>query len=62
MIKKRLKLFIMPAVLAIYAKENGRGMVFEENEEDNTPPPAETSPAASAKPMVKSRPNLKVVK
>jgi stringent starvation protein B len=26
------------AVLAIYAKENGRGMVFNEDEEDKTPP------------------------
>lgn len=42
------------SVLAIYAKENGRGMVFDkENEEhDDTPPPA-PKPA---------RPQLRVVK
>lgn len=27
------------AVAAIYAKENGRGMVFKEDEDDNFPPP-----------------------
>jgi stringent starvation protein B len=30
----------MKAVSAIYAKENGRGMVFKEEEEDETPPPS----------------------
>ncbi len=29
----------MKAVSAIYAKENGRGMVFKDDEEDDTPPP-----------------------
>ncbi|MBS0285748.1 MAG: ClpXP protease specificity-enhancing factor [Proteobacteria bacterium] len=29
----------MRAVSAIYAKENGRGMVFKDDEEDDTPPP-----------------------
>lgn len=29
----------MRAVSAIYAKENGRGMVFKDDEEDETPPP-----------------------
>lgn len=44
------------AVLAIYAKENGRGMVFD-NEEDNDdiPPP-------SKKPPTPSRPQLRIVK
>lgn len=43
------------AILAIYAKENGRGMVFDKNDEDNddTPPPAKKPPA---------RPQLRVVK
>ncbi len=43
------------AVLALYAKENGRGMVFDPEEtDDDTPPPApETKP---------QRPHLKVVK
>ena len=31
------------SVLAIFAKENGKGMVFDP-EEDNTPPPEETPP------------------
>jgi stringent starvation protein B len=43
------------AVLAIYAKENGRGMMF--NEEDDPGPPEPESP--DDKP---SRPSLKVVK
>lgn len=42
----------MAAALAIYAKENGRGMVFSE-EDDTTPP----EPAAD-----KRAPNLRVVK
>lgn len=40
------------AIVAIYAKENGRGMVFaeEEEEEGGTPPsPAPTSPTSSDK-------------
>ncbi|MDD5580840.1 MAG: ClpXP protease specificity-enhancing factor [Methylobacter sp.] len=42
------------AVIAIYAKENGKGMIFdhEDNEEDETPPD-KTPPA---------RPNLRLVK
>lgn len=43
------------AVLAIYAKENGRGMVF--TEEDGEPPPEEPSPDKPSR-----RPSLKVVK
>lgn len=42
------------AVLAIYARENGRGMVFEE-EKDETPPPEPTEPKTT-------RPSLRVVK
>jgi len=42
------------AVLAIYAKENGKGMMFDPDEYDNdTPPPAEKKP---------SKPHLRVVK
>jgi stringent starvation protein B len=43
------------AVLAIYAKENGKGMIFdqEENDEDEPPPPLK-------KPSAK--PNLRIVK
>lgn len=44
------------AVLAIYAKENGKGMVFDPEEEvdDDTPPAPDTKPPG--------RPHLKVVK
>jgi len=45
----------VPAVLAIYAKENGKGMVFDQEEdEDNEPPPKTPTPP--------SRPHLRVVK
>jgi len=44
------------AILAIYAKENGRGMVFDPEEIDDAPPPPEpeTKPA--------HKPQLRVVK
>jgi len=42
------------AVLAIYAKENGKGMMFDPEEYDNeTPPPVEKKP---------TKPNLRIVK
>ena len=44
------------AVLAIYARENGRGMVFEE-EKGETPPPEPAAPEPKA-----TRPSLRVVK
>lgn len=44
----------IPAVLAIFAKENGRGMVFDPEENgDDTPPEPESPP---------KRPQLRVVK
>ncbi len=45
------------AVLAIYAKENGRGMVFDSQEmdEDDTPPPPPTKKPST-------RPQLRIVK
>ncbi|MGD2075075.1 MAG: ClpXP protease specificity-enhancing factor [Gammaproteobacteria bacterium] len=43
----------VPAVLAIYARENGRGMMF--GEEDSGPEPDDSGPKSS-------RPSLKVVK
>lgn len=44
------------SILAIYAKENGRGMVFDpEDMDDDTPPPPEPDP----KPK---KPRLRVVK
>lgn len=43
-----------PAVLAIYAKENGKGMMFDPDEyNDENPPPSEEKP---------TRPHLRVVK
>jgi stringent starvation protein B len=48
------------AVLAIYAQENGKGMIFDEDDEGDTPPPAES---ASREPSAaKKKPFLKVVK
>lgn len=44
-----------PAVLAIYARENGRGMVFTEEEGDGGPPPGPDDEPPK-------RPSLKVVK
>ena len=44
----------MDSVLAIYAKENGRGMVFSEEEEGPAPPDG-SGPG-------KGRPSLKIVK
>lgn len=53
------------AVLAIYAKENGRGMVFDQ-EEPGTLPPAPVALVESAGPKSKSKsskkPTLKIVK
>ena len=40
----------IPAVLAIYAKENGRGMMFNEEEE---PEPDEPGPKPTTKPSLK---------
>lgn len=54
------QVFLHPgAVLAIYAKENGRGMEFEE--EDTTNPPPGASSPENAKGS-KSKPALKLVK
>lgn len=54
---KRMRIIApVKAVLAIYAKETGKGMVFdkEETDEDETPPPPEKQPP--------NRPMLRVVK
>lgn len=50
----------VPAVQAIYAFENGRGMVFGEEEEgESSPPPV----MQEAKPTIKKgRPELKIIK
>ena len=46
------------AVIGIYARENGQGMVFEPEEEEPTPPDGE--PPEGPKP--EGRPSLKIVK
>ena len=49
------------AVLAIYARENGQGMMFDENTSNLTPtPPEDTTPPE--KPKKSQKPQLKVVK
>lgn len=52
------------AVLAIYAQENGKGMMFEpDSEEDDTPPPPPPDAAPKEEtPPAKKRPALRVVK
>ena len=53
------------AVLAIYARENGRGMLFEVNADgDDSEPPPEGggNPSPSASPPTKERPKLRLVK
>lgn len=42
------------AVMAIYAKENGKGMIFDHEDSDGNEPPPEKKPAA--------KPNLRIVK
>lgn len=46
------------AVIGIYARENGQGMVFEPEEEGETPP--DDTPPESPKP--EGKPSLKIVK
>ncbi len=47
------------SVLAIFARENGAGMSFSEEEHDNEPPP---EPDDGGKKKAKSQPALRVVK
>ncbi len=49
------------AVLAIYARETGRGMVFDEEMDGETPPPSGPPEKREEKPKSK-RPTLRVVK
>ncbi|MBK8183684.1 MAG: ClpXP protease specificity-enhancing factor [Candidatus Competibacteraceae bacterium] len=53
----------LSAVLAIYARENGQGMAFSEEQGDEEPPPPSSSPQPD-KPASRSerRPTLKIVK
>jgi len=59
------QIFVPPeAVRAIYAKENGRGMMFGPDENDEPPPASSVPPIFSAskpKPLRK-KPTLKIVK
>ena len=50
----------MGAVRAIYAQENGKGMIFDDSGDDDTPPPPSESSSEAA--PAKKRPVLKVVK
>jgi stringent starvation protein B len=51
------------AVLAIYARENGQGMMFDEKNNDLPPtPPDDHRPQKSSPPVKASKPQLKVVK
>lgn len=51
------------SVLAIYAKENGRGMVFEAEDPDTLPPTSSTPSDTKTKASTKSKkPTLKIVK
>lgn len=55
------QIFLTPqSVLAIYAKENGRGMEF--NEEDETNGPAPTTPQIADSTRASKKPALKLVK
>jgi stringent starvation protein B len=49
--------FPVAAVLAIYAKENGQGMVFNESGDTNPPPPVSPDDGKKA-----GKPSLKIVK
>lgn len=48
------------AVIGIFAKENGQGLVFQGN--DPQQPPPEASTAKDPKPAPHSKPHLKIVK
>lgn len=51
------------AVLAIYARENGQGMMFDEKSNDQPPTPPGDSPSTKGSAASKtSKPQLKVVK
>jgi len=54
--------FPVAAVLAIYARENGRGMVFSDS--DDSPPPSPSEPGKGDKPEKgkPAQPALRVVK
>lgn len=47
------------AVLGIYARENGKGMLFQQEQPESDPP---QTPGPDEKPKNSSRPTLKVIK
>jgi len=62
-----MQIFVpMPAVLAIYARENGQGMFFEEAEDFSSPPNEEVNEASEPEPPRPGsnggRPSLRIVK
>ena len=55
----------VPAVLAVYARENGQGMVFDaeaDGADDEVLEPDDDGPPSSEPPRPSGRPSLKVVK
>lgn len=51
------------AVIAIYAKENSKGMFFQPEEDDSVPPPPPPpSPPEEPTPPPRTKPTLKLVK
>ena len=50
------------AVLAIYARENGKGMMFPEHESESDDRQADDSGASQDSGLPKRKPNLKVIK
>jgi stringent starvation protein B len=50
------------AVMAIYAKENGKGMVFEIDESQNDEPPPSAPTDSPASINSKTKPNLRIIK
>ncbi|MBM3203438.1 ClpXP protease specificity-enhancing factor [Candidatus Woesearchaeota archaeon] len=54
--------FPIRAVLALYAHENGRGMVFDADQENDDEPPPRAEPPVPPRPPVRRKPVLKIVK
>jgi stringent starvation protein B len=52
----------MAAVLGVYARENGQGMAFENEENDDDPTPEPDDGSNAPTPLRRSKPSLKVVK
>ncbi len=54
--------FPVAAVLAIYARENGRGMVFSDSDDNPPPSPPEPPKGGKAEKAKPAQPTLRVVK